>query len=87
LAHDYGSTFMGSRPYPSQEYGGVDCMNSEQLLVKYTEFSWRQRNNKYFWQIYFIFARFCNGLLKEGSKDADVNEGKFILNIDALFAL
>jgi hypothetical protein len=49
--------------------------------------------------IYFIFARFCkfqkildeiNGkakeLLKEGSKGADVNEGKFVLNIDALFA-
>jgi hypothetical protein len=25
-------------------------------------------------------------LLKEGSKGAHVNEGKFILNIDALFA-
>jgi hypothetical protein len=25
-------------------------------------------------------------LLKEGSKGADVNEGKFVLNIDALFA-
>jgi hypothetical protein len=49
--------------------------------------------------IYFIFARFCkfqkifdeiNGkakeLLKEGSKGADVNEGTFVLNIDALFA-
>ena len=24
---------------------------------------------------------------KEGSKGADVNEGKFVLNIDALFAL
>jgi hypothetical protein len=25
-------------------------------------------------------------LLKEGRKGADVNEGKFVLNIDALFA-
>jgi hypothetical protein len=25
--------------------------------------------------------------LKEGSKDADVNEGKFVFNIDVLFAL
>jgi hypothetical protein len=25
--------------------------------------------------------------LKEGSKGADVNEGKFVLNIDVLFAL
>jgi hypothetical protein len=44
-------------------------------------------------QIYFIFARFCKfqklfetkkakELLKEGSKGADVNEGKFVLNID-----
>jgi hypothetical protein len=49
-------------------------------------------------QIYFIFARFgkfqklfdkikAKELLKEGSKGADVNEGKFVLNIDALFAL
>jgi hypothetical protein len=48
-------------------------------------------------QIYFIFARFfkfqklfdkikAKELLKEESKDADVNEGKFVLNIDALFA-
>jgi hypothetical protein len=26
-------------------------------------------------------------LLKEGSKGADVNEGKFVLDIDVLFAL
>jgi hypothetical protein len=50
-----------------------------------------------FLQIYFIFARFCKfqkiydeikakELLKEGSKGTDVNEGKFVLNIDALFA-
>ena len=50
-----------------------------------------------FLQIYFIFARFCNfqkifdeikakEFLKEGSKGADVNEGKHVLNIDALFA-
>jgi hypothetical protein len=50
-----------------------------------------------FLQIYFIFARFCKfqkifdkikakELLKEGSKGADVNEGKFVLNIDALFS-
>jgi hypothetical protein len=51
-----------------------------------------------FLQIYFIFARFCKfqkkifdeikakELLKEGSKGAEVNEGKFVLNIDALFA-
>jgi hypothetical protein len=49
-------------------------------------------------QIYFIFARFREfqklfdnikekELLKEGSKGADVNEGKFVLNTDALFAL
>jgi hypothetical protein len=42
-----------------------------------------------FLQIYFIFARFCKfqkiydeinakELLKEGSKGADVNEGKFV---------
>jgi hypothetical protein len=48
-------------------------------------------------QIYFIFARFCKfqklfdkikakELLKERSKGADVNKGKFVLNIDALFA-
>jgi hypothetical protein len=47
--------------------------------------------------MYFIFARFCKfqklfekimekELLKEGSKGADVNEGKFVLNIDVLFA-
>jgi hypothetical protein len=49
-------------------------------------------------QIYFIFARFCefqklfkkkeqNNRLKEGSKGADVNEGKFVLNINVFFAL
>jgi hypothetical protein len=46
-------------------------------------------------KIYFIFARFCEfqklkkakELLKEGSKGADVNEGRFVLNIDVLFAL
>jgi hypothetical protein len=49
-------------------------------------------------QIYFIFAGFCKfqklsdkiktkELLKEGSKGADVNEGKLVLNIDELFAL
>jgi hypothetical protein len=50
-------------------------------------------------QIYFIFARFCKfqklfkkkgqkNLLKEGSKGANVNEGKFVLNIiNVLFAL
>jgi hypothetical protein len=27
------------------------------------------------------------GLQKEGSKDADVNEGKFVLKIDVSFAL
>jgi hypothetical protein len=62
--------------------------------------AWRQRNQfDDFEQIYFIFARyrFCKfqkifdeikvkELLKEGSKVADINEGKFILNIDALFA-
>jgi hypothetical protein len=48
-------------------------------------------------QIYFIFARFCEfqklfkkikakELPKEGSKGADVNEGRFVLNIDVLFA-
>jgi hypothetical protein len=50
--------------------------------------AWQQRNNKHFLQIYFIFARVCKfqGLLEEGSKDADV-KGKFVLNIDGLFAL
>jgi hypothetical protein len=49
----------------------------------------------YFLQIYFICARFCKfqklfdkikakKLLKEGT---DVNEGKFVLNINVLFAL
>ena len=44
-------------------------------------------------QIYFIFARFCEfqklfkkikakELLIEGSKGIDVNEGRFVLNID-----
>jgi hypothetical protein len=53
--------------------------------------------NDYFLQIYFIFARFCEfqklfkkikakELLKEGSKGTDVNEGRFVLNIDVLFA-
>jgi hypothetical protein len=47
--------------------------------------------------ILFNFARFCKfqklfdkikatNLLKEGNKSADVDEGKFVLNIDALFA-
>jgi hypothetical protein len=51
-----------------------------------------------FLQIYFIFERFCEfqklfkktgrkNRLKEGSKGADVNEGKFVLNINVLFAL
>ena len=54
--------------------------------------------NDDFLQIYFIFARFCEfqklfkkikakELLKEGSKGTDVNEGRFVLNIDVLFAL
>jgi glucose-6-phosphate isomerase len=48
--------------------------------------------------MYFIFARFCEfqklfkeieakELLKEENKGADVNEGRFVLNIDVLFAL
>jgi hypothetical protein len=48
-------------------------------------------------QIYFIVARFCTfqklfdkikakELLKQENKGADVNEGKFVLNIDVLFA-
>jgi hypothetical protein len=28
---------------------------------------------------------FCGELLKEGSKGTDVNEGRFVLNIDVLF--
>jgi hypothetical protein len=51
-----------------------------------------------FLQIYFIFSRFCEfqklfkkimakELLKEGSKGAAVNEGRFVLNIDVLFPL
>jgi hypothetical protein len=55
--------------------------------------------NDDFLQIYFIFARFCEFqklfkkikakelVLKEGSKGTDVNEGRFVLNIDVLFAL
>jgi hypothetical protein len=54
--------------------------------------------NDNFLQIYFIFARFCEfkkrlkkinakELLKEGSKGTDVNQGRFVLNIDVLFAL
>jgi hypothetical protein len=46
-----------------------------------------------FLQIYFIFARFCEfqklfkkikvkELLKEGSEGTDLNEGRFVLNID-----
>jgi hypothetical protein len=49
-------------------------------------------------QIYFIFERFCKfqkvfekkrrkNRLKKWSKGTDVNEGKFFLNIDVLFAL
>jgi hypothetical protein len=42
-------------------------------------------------QDFVNFKRYFNKinakeLLKEGSKSADVNEGKFVLNIDALFA-
>jgi hypothetical protein len=47
--------------------------------------------------LYFIFARFykfqnrfekkAQKRLKEGSKDSDVNKGKFVSHIDALFAL
>jgi hypothetical protein len=54
--------------------------------------------NDDFLQIYFIFARFfefqkplkkikAKELLKEGSKGTDVNEDRFVLNIDVLFAL
>jgi hypothetical protein len=54
--------------------------------------------NDDFLQIYFILARFCEfqklfkiikakELLKEGSKGTDVNQGRFVLNIDVLFAL
>jgi hypothetical protein len=65
--------------------------------------AWRQRKANISWfddflQIYFIFARFCEfqklftkkeqkNRLKEGSKGADVNEGKFVLNINVFFAL
>jgi hypothetical protein len=38
-------------------------------------------NFKSFWE------KKAKELLKEGSKGADVNEGKFVLNIDVLFAL
>jgi hypothetical protein len=51
-----------------------------------------------FFQIYFIFARFCEfqklfkkikakESLQIGSKGTDVNEGRFVLNIDVFFAL
>jgi hypothetical protein len=51
-----------------------------------------------FLQIYFIFAGFCEfqklfkkikakELLKEASNGADVNEGRFVFNINVLFAL
>jgi hypothetical protein len=63
--------------------------------------AWRQRNSKHFliWWflaklIYFISARLCKFQklfkkikAKEGSKDADVNEDRFVFNIDVLFAL
>jgi hypothetical protein len=35
----------------------------------------------------FFAGKRPKDLLKEGSKDADVNEGMFVLNIDVLFAL
>jgi hypothetical protein len=38
-------------------------------------------NNRQY--LYYLKAKV---LLKEGSRGADVNEGKFVLNIDALFA-
>ena len=45
-----------------------DCMHDD------------KRNNKHLLEIYFIFAGFCKfqNHLKEGSEDADVNEGKFL---------
>jgi hypothetical protein len=53
--------------------------------------------NDDFLQMYFIFARFCEfqkffkkikakELLKEGNKGTDVDESRFVLNIDVLFA-
>jgi hypothetical protein len=33
------------------------------------------------------YISFLQDLLKEGSKDANVNDCKFVLNIDVLFAL
>jgi hypothetical protein len=42
-----------------------------------------------FLQIYFIFARifarFCKFQERKGEKGADVNEGKFVLNIDLIY--
>jgi hypothetical protein len=66
-----------------------DCMTTAEIA----SISWFDD----FLQIYLIFARFCEfqklfkkikakELLKEGSKDSDVNEGRFALNIDLLFA-
>jgi hypothetical protein len=47
-----------------------------------------------FLQIYFIFARFCKfqklfqkETAKESANRRDVNEGKFVLNIDCVMAL
>jgi hypothetical protein len=77
-------------------------MNSEHWMVKFKiciiTTAWRQRNNKHFLQIYFIFEKFSKfqtlfekkqpkDFLKEGSKNADVNEGKFVYKYWLLFAL
>jgi hypothetical protein len=45
-----------------------------------------------FWQDFVNFKSFlrknkANEFLKEGSKGADINKGKFVLNVDVLFAL
>jgi hypothetical protein len=69
-------------------------LHDDSEVANISSFSWFGD----FLQIYFIFARFCEfqklfkkkerkNRLKEGSKGADVNEGKFVLNINVLFAL
>jgi hypothetical protein len=78
-------------------------MNSGHWLVQFKvciiTTAWRRRNSKHFliwWlinflQIYFIFARICKfqKLSQKSAKrrEPNVNEGKFVLNIDFIIAL
>jgi hypothetical protein len=76
-------------------------LNWEMFSILQVEFeiciittAWRQRNNKHFLQVVFLqdYVNFKTFLrtkrrLKEWSKIVDVNEGKFVFNIDVLFVL